>query len=80
MPSRFDRRHWLKRAKEMRALAQDMPNEKTKETMLRTAKEYETLAEYAPSHKGRKSWYATMNNFGGRTGALLIRTASRASS
>jgi len=53
MHSRFDRRHWLKRAKEMRAVAHEMPNEKTKETMLRTAKEYETLADYAPTNKSR---------------------------
>src|SRR5689334_18566349 len=45
MASRFDTRHWLERAREMRALAEGVSDEKTKETMLRIAKEYEKLAE-----------------------------------
>lgn len=55
MVSRFDRRHWFKRAKEMRALAEDMPDARTKETTLRTAKQYEILAKHAvDSKRGKK--------------------------
>ena len=40
----YDPRHWLNRAEEMRSLAEDMRNEKTKAMMLRMAEDYEKMA------------------------------------
>jgi hypothetical protein len=48
MPSYInDPEHWRKRAEEMRSLADDINDEKTKQTMLRIAADYERLAERA---------------------------------
>jgi hypothetical protein len=44
-PSFNDPAHWLKRAKEMRALADGIADPKAKERMIRIAEEYEQLAK-----------------------------------
>jgi hypothetical protein len=51
----LDRRHWLTRAKEMRALAEGLADETTKASMLRIAKEYEKQAKRAATYKRRKN-------------------------
>jgi hypothetical protein len=43
----YDPQHWRKRAEEMRTIADDMRNPKTKATMLRLAEEYDVLAQRA---------------------------------
>jgi len=42
-----DPSHWRERAKQMRAMAEDVNDGEAKETMLRVAKEYDRLAERA---------------------------------
>lgn len=42
-----DPMHWLERALEMRALAQDIKDTKARDSMLRIADEYERLAHRA---------------------------------
>ena len=39
--------HWRKRAEEVRTLADDMKDEKSKEAMLKVANDYERLAKRA---------------------------------
>jgi hypothetical protein len=46
-PSINDTEHWQKRAEEARALAEQMGDEASKQTMLRIAADYERLAEKA---------------------------------
>jgi hypothetical protein len=53
MASRFDPREFLIRAKQMRALAEDVSDATTKERMLLLAKEYER-AKRAAIFKARK--------------------------
>jgi hypothetical protein len=56
MASRFDPRRLLKRAEQMRALAEEVSDATTKERMLLLAMEYEELAKrtaiYKPRRKG----------------------------
>lgn len=49
MASHFvnDPDHWRRRADEMRALAADMTDAETRQTMLRLAKDYDRLAKRA---------------------------------
>ena len=43
----FNPCHWLHRAEEMRALADDMKDDTAKQSLLRLAEEYEELAKRA---------------------------------
>ena len=49
MPASFinDPKHWRDRAEEMRRLAEEIIDEKSKQTMLRIAKDYDKLAQRA---------------------------------
>lgn len=47
-----DPAHWRERAKQMRAMADDVPDVEAKEAMLRVAKEYDRLAERADTRSG----------------------------
>jgi hypothetical protein len=49
VPASFinDPEHWRQRAAQMRALAEDVPDEQAKKTMLRIAKDYDLLAQRA---------------------------------
>jgi hypothetical protein len=54
VPSHIDDpEHWRKCAEEMRALADEMQDEKSKQTMLRIAADYERLAERAEEQAKR---------------------------
>jgi hypothetical protein len=46
-----DPAHWLKRAKEMRALADGISDSKAKERMIWIAEEYEQLAKQSESRR-----------------------------
>lgn len=47
-----DPAHWRERAKQMRAMAEDVRETEAKEAMLRVAKEYDRLAERADIRSG----------------------------
>jgi hypothetical protein len=47
MPDRFTPKYWRARAEEVCALAEEMKDQYTRETMLRIAKDYELLAQRA---------------------------------
>lgn len=50
-----DPAHWSFRAKQMRALAENMKDEETKAIMLRLASDYDRLAERATLRTDRKT-------------------------
>jgi hypothetical protein len=54
MPASFinDPKHWRDRAEEMRRIASEMVDEKSKQTMLRIAKDYDKLAQRAEERSG----------------------------
>jgi hypothetical protein len=54
MASRFDPQRLLKRAEQMRALADEVSDATTKERMLLLAKEYEEQAKRTAIYKPRK--------------------------
>jgi hypothetical protein len=50
-----DPKHWLNRAKETRALAEQIANSEAKRTMLKNADDYERLAQGA-EERAAKRW------------------------
>ena len=54
MPASFtnDPKHWRERAEEMRRFAEEMIDEKSKQTMLRIAQDYDKLALRAEERSG----------------------------
>ena len=54
MPASFinDPEHWRQRAEQMRALAQEIGDAQTQQTMLQLARDYERLAQRAVQRSG----------------------------
>ena len=53
-----DPNHWRARAEEARTLADQMGDEKSKQTMLRIAADYERMAEHAADRSRLRSKHA----------------------
>jgi hypothetical protein len=54
MPFRFDPGHWRERAKQMRDIAESVPDEQAKRLLRDIADDYEELAKKASVRKGQQ--------------------------